>query len=167
MSATFFLTTGQFLTLFRAGKGGPAEGEAEQEEADTAAGVGCEAAPLMGMKPHPIPHHGIPTPAGTAAAHGHGGHVHFASSPSKRLSSSLFDDQPLTRRLSLIVPKDEADTACCELEQHAACAGGGGHVHPTHPHHIHHRPRGGSGDANGGGAGGGGGGGGAAYATVL
>lgn len=166
MSAIFFLTTGEFLALFSKTPTPTEEQEQQQQQQAVAAAAEAaqypptEATQLLGMKPHPIPHHGIPTPAGAWQPHLHMG------SPSRRLSSSLFDEEPLLRRLSLIVPKDEADTACCELEQHAASAGGsGGHVHPNHPHHAHHRPPGGSGDGahgSGGGAGGG-----AAYATVI
>jgi hypothetical protein len=167
MSAIFFLTTGEFLALFK----GPAPTEEQEQQllqqqqaaaAEAAQRPPTEATQLLGMKPHPIPHHGIPTPAGAAGA---AWQPHHMGSPSRRLSSSLFDEEPLLRRLSLIVPKDEADTACCELEQHAASAGGGGHVHPNHSHHAHHRPPEGSRDgANGSGSAGGGG---AAYATVI
>lgn len=175
MSATFFLTTGEFWHFLRRAKR-PSSSE-EEEEIGGEVGAGAaegETTQLIsgggggGMKkPHPIP-----TPASTAAAHGAHGAFAFGS-PSKRLSSSLFDEEPLLRRLSLIVPQAEADAASCELlEQHAAGAGGGGggHLHPNHPHA--HRGRGGSGgDASGSGGGGGGaagaGGGGAAYATII
>lgn len=172
MSAIFFLTTGEFLALFKKGPAPTEEQEPLQLQlqqqqqaaaAEAAQRPPTEATQLLGMKPHPIPHHGIPTPAGAAGA---AWQPHHMGSPSRRLSSSLFDEEPLLRRLSLIVPKDEADTACCELE-HAASAGGGGHVHPNHPHHAHHRPPGGSGDGANGSGGGAGGGGGAAYATVI
>ena len=134
MSFIFFLTTGEFLQYLKPGGsagGGPAGQPQEAPAADERAG-------LLALKPH---------------GHGHGP---GPFSPSKR--PSIFDDHPLTRRLSLIVPKDEADGVCCEMESRGD--------HPIgHPHHHHHHSHNQQQAVNGTGEGGGAEGG--AYATII
>jgi MFS superfamily sulfate permease-like transporter len=142
MSLTFFVTTGEFLEyvpwLVNRSK------KMEEEEAAE------EARRLQTIDERTYLQ---PPPIVSPSKLNHAGHAHH----------TLFDEQPMTRRFSLILPKDEADDQCArDMELSSSL------THATHPHghsllqqyHNHQRGRSGSGSGNstsgsGGGEGGG------------
>lgn len=164
MSVTFFVTTGEFLSYLprwmwgggregiEIGKGG---GMVEEEEQARRLQTIDERSRL---KAPPIPSPGKFHPGVGGGARE--GDLAFGSpSASHQQHHTLFDEQPMTRRFSLILPKEEADEQAArdmELSSSLTHAGGGGHHMLSHqpPYHRHRSGSGsGSDRSSGGGAG--------------
>ena len=165
MSVTFFVTTGEFLSYLpwwmwgggKKGREGGREGGAVEEEEEERRLQTIDERSLL--KTPPIPSPGKFHPGVGGGAGGGGGLAFGPSSAAHQQHHTLFDEQPMTRRLSLILPKDEADEQAArdmELSSSLTHAGGGGHhMLLNQPPHQRHRSGSGSGSdrSAGGGAG--------------
>lgn len=147
MSLTFFVTTGEFLAYLPWLVGRPTktqdEEAAEAEEARRLQTIDERTY----LQPAPM----VSPSKGTHTAH-----------------HTLFDEQPMTRRFSLILPKDEADDQCArDMELSSSL------THANHPHghsllqQYHNRGRSGSGSGNSTSGSAGGGEGGGAFAMQI